>query len=146
MAMKIKPLSEYEVKIVQKWIKEALQKKIIELSSSTWRSCIFPVRKPDIVKKDGSRQKEFRIVTPFFGLNKYLNLRQTPMPTIRDIRNRLRKAKLFTLFDLRESFFQIPLARSSRPLTAFATTGTPLYQYRVVPMGCSISTGILQSV
>lgn len=35
-AMKIKSLAEYEVKTLKKWTKDALKKKIIEESHSTW--------------------------------------------------------------------------------------------------------------
>ena len=144
-AARLKPLSKGELEIVQKWISDCLKKGVIEPSNSTWRSAIFPVAKPDIVKPDGSTEKAYRIVTPFFTLNKYLNLRQTPMPTYFDVRNAVSGATYFTLLDLREGFFQVPLHEASRPLTAFASTGTPLYQYKVVPMGCSISTAMLQS-
>jgi len=142
---KLKPLAHSELKIVEKWIGEALDKGIIEESSSVWRSTVFPVPKPPIIHEDGKIEEQWRIVTPFFGLNGLLNVGATPIPHMEDIQTAVAGANWFTTLDLRESFFQIPLAEESRPLTAFAATGTRLYQYKVVPMGCAISTGILQS-
>lgn len=50
---RVKPLSEKELRIVQKWIEEGLKKNIIEPSTSPWRSSVFPVKKPDKILPDG---------------------------------------------------------------------------------------------
>jgi len=142
---KLRPLAHSELKVVETWIKESLEKGIIEESNSAWRSTVFPVAKPDEVDRDGNRVKKYRIVTPFFGLNKLLSIRATPMPHILDVQGAVAGATRFTTLDLRESFFQIPLAEESKEFTAFGATGTRLYHYRVIPMGCSISTALLQS-
>ena len=142
---KLRPLAHSELKVVEEWIKESLEKGIIEESDSAWRSTVFPVAKPDEIDRDGKKIKKYRIVTPFFGLNKLLSIRATPMPHILDVQGAVAGATRFTTLDLRESFFQIPLAEESKEYTAFGATGTRLYHYRVIPMGCSISTGLLQS-
>ena len=51
----------------------------------------------------------------------------------------------YSTLDLESAFFQIPLRNEDQELIAFAATGTALFQYRVVPMGCSASEAILQS-
>lgn len=117
------PLTEFELETLHERIKE-----IIEESYSTWQSCMFLDRKPNLVHEDETVERQYRIVSPFFGLNKNLSLRQTPLPTIFDILNRLQKAILFF-----------------RLLTSFGSTGTWLHQPRVLPMGCVISTSDLQS-
>ena len=66
------------------------------------------------------------------------------MPTAHDVRQAVAGSTFFSLLDLTQGFFQIPLAPESRPYTAFGATGTRLYQYRCVPMGCSISTSLFQ--
>eukprot|EP00924_Labyrinthula_sp_SR-Ha-C_P004090 snap_masked-scaffold_3-processed-gene-13.1-mRNA-1 protein AED:1.00 eAED:1.00 QI:0/0/0/0/1/1/2/0/369 len=45
--MPLRPLSHSEIKVVNKWIEDALQKNFIEQSVSTWRATIFPI--PSIV-------------------------------------------------------------------------------------------------
>lgn len=142
---KLRPLAHAELKIVEQWIRECMEKGVIEESNSMWRSTVFPVPKPDGVSSTGEKVKRYRVVTPFYGLNRLLNLRATPLPHILDVQVALAGANYFTTLDLKESFFQIPLDVDSRPYTAFAATGTRLYQYRVIPMGCSISTAVLQS-
>ena len=142
---KVRPLSHKELAVVQEWITSSLKAGIIEPSSSTWRSTVFPVRKPDKVDSSGKRSEQWRLVTPFYQLNKLLNINATPMPNIQDVRQAVAGSELFSVVDLTQSFFQIPLAPESRPYTAFGATGTRLYQYKTVPMGCTISTGLLQS-
>ena len=141
---KLKPLSNFEAKLVKSWIEKALEEGIIELSYSSWRSAIFPVAKPTIWV-DGQPVKQFRMVTPFYNLNPYINIRATPLPTVEDIRQELAGSRWFSTLDLRQAFFQIPLEKSYRKYTAFACTGSNLYQYKVLPMGCSASGAILQS-
>lgn len=100
--MKIKPLAECELQVDQEWVKSALKKKIIEEFNSSWRSCLFPVRRSNMRKKEGTIEKQYRIVTPFFGSYKCLSLRPTSPPTINDVRNGIRKAKLFILLVLKK--------------------------------------------
>eukprot|EP00924_Labyrinthula_sp_SR-Ha-C_P003789 snap_masked-scaffold_3-processed-gene-4.21-mRNA-1 protein AED:1.00 eAED:1.00 QI:0/0/0/0/1/1/2/0/265 len=67
--MPLRPLAHSEIEVVNNWIKEALQKNIIEPSASTWRATIFPVKKPDTVDSSGKVKKNWRIVTPLLELN-----------------------------------------------------------------------------
>lgn len=66
----------------------------------------IPVRKPDLMQKEGTLERQNRIATPFFVLNKYLNLRQASLSSLFDIRNRLRKTNFFTFLGFRKSFFK----------------------------------------
>ena len=141
---RMKHLSHKELDIVRTWLNDALKKKIIEQSESSWRSCIFPVHKPPSFK-DGKLHEQFRIVTPYFNLNNLLLLRANQLPTIEDIQGELAGSKWFSTLDLREAFFQIPLHEDDRQFTAFGCSGSQLYHYRVIPMGCSVSGNILQS-
>ena len=116
----------------------------MEYSESAWRSSVFPVAKPDIMKQ-GKIVMQYRIVTPFFNINPLLNVRAVPLPQIDDLRAELANSTWFSTLDLRDAFFQIPLEKDSRKYTAFACTGSALYQYCVLPMGCTISGALLQS-
>ena len=51
---KAKPLSNKELQIVQNWINGGLASGSLEESYSTWRSSVFPVRKPNEIRADGS--------------------------------------------------------------------------------------------
>ena len=79
--------------------------------------------------------QKWRIVTPFFGLNKLLNCRANLMPRVVEIMVAIAKKKWFTKLDLAQAFFQIPVSKKSRPYLAITASGFPLAQYRALPMG-----------
>ena len=59
-----------------------------------------------------------------------------PMPRIDDLIDRLEGAKYIITLDLTRGYWQVPMAKESQPLTAFATP-FGLYQFRVMPFGLS---------
>ena len=141
---RLKPLSFKERKILEDWWKMAEKQGIIEESHSTWRNCIFPVKKALQYDEKGKPVQKWRIVTPFFGLNKLLNCRANLMPRVVEIMVAIAKKKWFTKLDLAQAFFQIPVSKKSRPYLAITASGFPLAQYRALPMGLTISSSILQ--
>jgi hypothetical protein len=65
----------------------------------------------------------YREVVDFRALNKSIALESVPLPDIHSAFHWFTKAKYFTL-DLNQAYHQIPLAKASKPLTAFCTDGT----------------------
>ncbi|EFP06104.1 hypothetical protein CRE_05815 [Caenorhabditis remanei] len=110
---------------VEKQVQEMILLDIIEESTSTFISPIVLVR-----KKDGT----YRFTTDFRLLNAVTVKQNYQIPLISDIVDLASDGTFFTNLDLIQGFFQIPLRKEDRPLTAFATpTGT--YQYKRMPMG-----------
>lgn len=142
---KLRPLSHVEHEVLRAWWDSALSQGIIQPSNSVWRSTIFPVKKPVEIDAAGKVKKKWRIVTPFFGLNSLLNLRASSLPTLVDIKRVVAGATLYSVADLTQAFFQLPVHKDSRPYLAIGARGFPLAQYTALPMGLSISTSILQS-
>lgn len=48
---------------------------------------------------------------------------------------KLRGARYLTTLDLKNGYWQVPLAPESRPVTAFTIPGKGLYQFRIMPIG-----------
>ena len=96
---------------------------VIELSSSKWASPIVVVD-----KKDGT----LRLCVDYRRLKAESMADAYPMPRIDDLIDRLGKAKFITTLDLTHGYWQVPMARLSRHLTAF-TTPFGLFQFRVMP-------------
>ena len=136
---KIKPLSHKEREILHKWWEKGFKEGILEESNSQWRSSAFPVPKSAELDKNGKLIQKWRVVTPFFGLNRLLNLRVSVVPHLWDIRLHVAGSDWFSKLDLAQAFFQIPLAKESRPFTAIGASGVPLSQYKALPMGLAIS-------
>lgn len=97
-----------------------------------------------IVPKKGTEgTSQFRLVVDYRQLNKKLLDDKFPLPHLEDILDKLGKAKFFSTIDLKNSFHQIELEQSSRPLTSFSTNDGQ-YQFTRLPFGCKISTNSFQ--
>ncbi|XP_017463801.1 PREDICTED: RNA-directed DNA polymerase homolog, partial [Rhagoletis zephyria] len=58
-----------------------------------------------------------------------------PLPQIGAILDQLKEAKYISTIDLKNGYWQIPLAKKSRPYTAFTVPGRGLFQWKVMPFG-----------
>ncbi|XP_017484587.1 PREDICTED: uncharacterized protein LOC108373235, partial [Rhagoletis zephyria] len=123
-----------EQSIVDDQIEEWLEKNIIEESNSEFTSPIVLVK-----KHDGSA----RLCVDFRRINKVIVKDHFPLPLIEDQLDRLQEAKVFSTIDLKNGFFHVPVAESSRRYTSFVTQNGQ-YQFRKVPFGLSNSPGVFQ--
>lgn len=69
-------------------------------------------------------------------MNRAVIRERHPLPTIEDVRHRLRGAKFFSKIDIKEAFYQLELDEESRPLTTFITQ-KGLYRYKRLMFGFS---------
>ena len=106
-------------------IGKLLEDDIIEQSDSPWSAPIVPVRKPD-----GS----IRLCVDYRALNKVTYKDAFPLPNIEDTLYNLNGMKYFSSLDLVKGYYQVPVAESSRPFTAFATHRGH-WQFKRMPFG-----------
>ena len=57
-----------------------------------------------------------------------------PMPRVDEMIDKLGSARYITTLDLSRGYWQVPVSKDSRPLTAFVTP-YGLYQFKVMPFG-----------
>ena len=101
---------------------------VIEPSDSEYSSpCIV------IPRKD---KDEIRIVIDYISLNSKLVKDREPISNVKSIFARISNCKYFSVIDLKNGFWQIPLDAESRKYTAFITE-FGLYQFKVLPFGIS---------
>ena len=98
---------------------------VIEPSNSPYNSPIVIVK-----KKDGTN----RFCIDYRRLNAVTKFDNEPMGNPEDIMTKLSKDKYFTKIDLTKGYWQIPVAESSKSMTAFSTPNG-LYQFRMMPFG-----------
>ncbi|XP_025073445.1 uncharacterized protein LOC112552444 [Pogonomyrmex barbatus] len=112
--------------IIDAEVDQMLQDGIIEPSTSAWSSPIVVVR-----KKDGKN----RFCIDFPQVNSVTERDAYPLPQISATLDKLRGARYLSTIDLKNGYWQVPLAASSRPITAFTVPGQGLMHFRVMPFG-----------
>lgn len=126
--MKDLPMYRYSPKIWEK-IQEELERwkrlQVIEECNTEFASPLVPVRKAN---------GKIRVCLDSRRINSITRKDAYPMRNMSEIFHRLKKAKYFSIVDLKDAYFQIPLKESSRNYTAFRTP-KGLFRFRVVPFG-----------
>ena len=123
------PMSTVKKREMDILLKEQLRKGIIEFGSSPYAVPTFLVPKP------GNR---YRVVVDLRRTNKFMVLNSWPLPKIRNIFDSLQGAKIFSVIDLRDAFYSIPVHKDSRDYCAFVTHSAS-YRYCTSPMGGATS-------
>ena len=114
----------YEAK-VEELIKQLIKDDVIEESTSSWASPLFP-----IPKKDGS----IRLVIDYRNLNLKTKKDALLTPGADELISSLHGLKVFSKMDFRSGYYQVPMEPESKHLTAFRFKGK-LFQYKVMPFG-----------
>lgn len=99
---------------------------VIEESNSSWSSPVVMVRKSN---------GKSRLCLDSRKVNGLTKKDAYPLPLIDGLLGRLSETKYISSLDLKDAFWQIPLAVESRDKTAFTVPGRPLYQFKVMPFG-----------
>ena len=102
-----------------------LDSKYIEPSQSIYGSPIIPV-----VKKDGT----IRIAIDYRTLNKKTIPRRYPIPHQADLIEKVNGAEVFSVFDLKQGYFNIPIKVSDQHKTAFIVPWGK-FQWKRLPLG-----------
>ena len=131
-----RPIPYYKREELQNILDELLRAKIIQESHSQYCSPIVLVK-----KKDGS----LRLTVDYREINKIVQNVQPTLPHIEESIAKLYKNKYFTSIDLSSAYWQVPLKPESMQYTAFAGN-QKLWEFRVLPMGLSISPSLYNRV
>ena len=105
-----------------------------------WVSSMLAVRKPT-TGPDG--KADIRICLDPKDLNSAIKREHFPMPTIEEVATRLNGAKIFSVFDASNGFWQVELDQASRLLTTF---NTPFgrYCWKRMPFGINSAPEVWQ--
>ena len=99
---------------------------IIEPSYSEWSNPIVMVKKSN---------GKYRFCLDFRKVNSLSKKDAYPLPNMNGILDKLRSARYISTLDLSQAYFQIPLAKESREITAFSVPGKGLYHFTRMPYG-----------
>lgn len=118
-------LAVSEKKEVDTQMREWCEAGVIRPSTSDYASPIVLVR-----KKDGSA----RICVDFRRLNAKAVKVRYPQPVIEEQIDKLQDARIYTVLDLKNGFFHVPIEEDSRKYTAFSVPGGH-YEFTRMPFG-----------
>ena len=121
----------------QKFIKEEISRlqseDVIEPSNSPWRAQV-------VVTKDPMNRHKKRLCIDYSQtINLYTELDAYPLPRIDEMVNKLAQYKVFSTYDLKSAYHQIPIQEADKKYTAFEANGR-LFQFRRIPFG--ITNGV----
>lgn len=105
---------------------DKMLKGIIEPSFSEWSNPVVMVKKPN---------GKYRFCLDFRKVNEISKKDAYPLPNMNAILDKLRAAQYISTIDLSQAYFQIPLAKDSREITAFSVPGKGLYHITRMPYG-----------
>src|SRR6266550_2361128 len=121
----IYPMSENKLKVLREYLDKQLETGKIRASKSPASLSILFVPKADGM---------LRLCVDYRGLNKITVKDRTPLPLMSELRERVRKAKIFTKLDLRHGYNLIRIADGDEWKTTFRTK-YGLFEYLVMPFG-----------
>ena len=117
--------AQFHIEETRKQVQSMLENGIIEESSSPWASAYVLAR-----KKSG----DYRLCVDFRRLNSMTKKCAYPLPHIESCLETLAGKKYFSQIDFASGFWQIPMEKSARELTAFRTEDG-LFQFKRMPFG-----------
>lgn len=125
IAEKTRRFTPEKIAFIKQEITKLHDNGIIEPSISPWRSQIH------VTKEDGHHRQ--RMCVDYSNtVNIHTPLDAYPMPNIHQYIDNISKFKIFSTFDLKSAFHQIPISEEDRKFTAFEADGK-LWQYTTVP-------------
>ena len=126
---------------INRQINKMLDNDIIQPSLSGFNAPLILVKK----KLDNSGVQKYRIVVDFRKLNDATIDEVFPLPNINEILDRLGNCTMFSVIDLTQGFYQIPLSQDSREFTAFSTLEGH-WEFKRMTMGMKQSPAIFQKL
>lgn len=118
-------LSEKELEVLREYLTSAQEKGWIRPSTSPAGAAVMFVP-----KKGGG----LRLCVDYRGLNQVTVKDRTPLPLISETLDRMRRAKVFTKFDLKDAYHRLRIRSGDEWKTAFRTRYGH-FEYCVMPFG-----------
>ncbi|XP_055869763.1 uncharacterized protein LOC129923337 [Biomphalaria glabrata] len=135
IATKSRKYSMPDSKFIQTEIKRLLSDKIIEPSTSPWRA--------QIIVTTNERHKKRMVIDYSQTINRFTYLDTYPVPKVDELVQEISKYSMYSTFDLKSAYHQIPIRDDEKQYTAFEAGGK-LYQFCRIPFGVTNGVAAFQ--
>ena len=108
---------------------------VIEPSDSPWRA--------QVLVTSNERQKRRMVVDYSQTINRFTYLDAYPLPKIDKLITKVSQFSVYSTFDLRSAYHQIPIKENEKSFTAFEACGR-LYQFTRIPFGVTNGVACFQ--
>jgi len=130
----LRHMAPAELEELRRQLQDLLAKGWIRHSNSPWGAAVLFAK-----KKDGG----LRCCIDYRGLNSVTKKDRTPLPNLRELRDRLVGKKYFTSIDIRNAYHRIRICKEDREKTAFRTRFGH-FEYVVMPFGLTNAPATFQ--
>lgn len=113
---------------------DLLTQGIIRKSTNSFASPAFLIPKKE--------KNQYRLVCNYKKVNQYIENDVYPLPTVDNAFMFLAQAKFFTVLDLNQAYFQLPLHKDSKKWSSFCTP-YGIFEHNGVPQGIKIGSQAL---
>ena len=135
IATKSRKYSKPDSKFIQTEIKRLLSDKIIEPSTSPWRA--------QIIVTTNERHKKRMVIDYSQTINRFTYLDAYPVPKVDELVQEISKYSMYSTFDLKSAYHQIPIRDDEKQYTAFEACGK-LFQFCRIPFGVTNGVAAFQ--
>ena len=137
IACKSRRYSPIDKQFIDSEVELLLGDGIIEPSVSPWRAQVL------VTKNDNHKPR--MVVDYSQTINKYTQLDAYPLPNIDALAHKVAQYSIFSTFDLKSAYYQIPISDNDKPYTAFEASGR-LYQFTRLPFGVTNGVASFQRI
>lgn len=128
-----------EMKFIKSSVNQMLASGIIRPSNSPWRAQVL------VVDLDKPNAKPRMVVDYSRTINKFTQLDAYPLPAIESVVSKIAQHSVYSTYDLKSAYHQVPILESEKPLTAFEADGK-LLEFNVIPFGVTNGVAAFQRV
>ena len=135
IADKSRYYSEADRTFIAAEVEKLLEAGIIEESRSPWRA--------QVLVTGGQHQKRRMVIDYSRTINRFTELDAYPLPNISSMARSIAEYSIYSTFDLKSAYHQLPIKEEEKKFTAFEANGK-LYQMCRVPFGVTNGVSCFQ--
>ncbi|KAL5255551.1 hypothetical protein ACHWQZ_G010951 [Mnemiopsis leidyi] len=137
IACKSRRFSSSDKQFIDMEIHHLLSEGIIEPSTSPWRAQVL------VVNNESSIHRRRLVVDYSRTINKYTMLDAYPLPNLDELAHKVAQFSIYSSYDLKSAYHQVPLHELDKIYTAFEASGR-LYQFTRIPFGVTNGVAAFQ--